>query len=169
MTNEPPPYPGEPHPDPDNPQAPPPASPPPDYGSVPPPPGSYPPPPPGSYPPPAGGSYPPPPPGGYYPAPGGYGPPAPKQNQMAIWSMITGIVSIVGLCCTFGGLIGIVSIILGLISRNEISKSHGTQTGTGMSIAGIVTGAIGILGFIVIILLIVTGVIDTSDYSTDFN
>lgn len=87
---------------------------------------------------------------------------------MALWSMITGIVSIVGLCCTFGGLIGIVSIILGLISRNEIAKSQGTQTGSGMSIAGIVTGAVGILGFIVLIVLVITGAIDTG-YSSEFN
>jgi hypothetical protein len=87
---------------------------------------------------------------------------------MAMWSMITGIVSIVGLCCTFGGLIGIVSIILGFVSRSEIAKSHGAQTGEGMSIAGIVTGAVGVIGFIVIIVLVATGAIDTS-YSTEFN
>ena len=82
--------------------------------------------------------------------------------------MITGIVSIVGLCCTFGGLLGIVSIILGLISRGEIVRSNGTQTGEGMSIAGIVTGAVGILGFIVIIVLVASGVVDTS-YTADLD
>ena len=56
MTNEPPPYPGDPNPS---------ASDLPAYGSTPPP-GGYPPPPPE-------GGYPPPPPGGYPPAPGGYG------------------------------------------------------------------------------------------------
>ncbi|MDX6234065.1 MAG: hypothetical protein QOH68_3147 [Nocardioidaceae bacterium] len=148
-TNEPPPYPGEPNPSANDPQSPPPL---PSYGSVQPPEGSYPPPPPGAYPP---------------PAPGGYGAP-PELNKKALWSMITGIVSIVGLCCTFGGLIGIASIILGLISRGEIARSNGAQTGSGMSTAGIVTGAVGILGFIVIIVLIATGAVDTN-YSSDFN
>jgi hypothetical protein len=117
----------------------------PSYGSVPPPPGSY----------------PPPPPGGYPPAPGGYGGP-PQQNKKAMWSMITGIVSVVGLCCTFGGLIGIAALVLGLISRGEIARSNGTQTGSGMAIAGIVTGAIGIIGFVVIIVLFATGAIDAN-------
>lgn len=82
--------------------------------------------------------------------------------------MITGIVSIVGLCCTFGGLLGIVAIVLGVISRGEIAKSDGTQTGGGMSVAGIVTGAVGILGFVVILVLVITGVVDTS-YNANIN
>ena len=76
--------------------------------------------------------------------------------------MIVGIVSVVGLCCTFGGLLGIVSITLGVIGRGEIAKSNGTQTGNGMAIAGIVTGAIGLVVFALIIILYATGAIDTS-------
>lgn len=148
MTNEPPTYPGEPSPSTNEPTNPPP---PPSYGSAPQPPG---------------GAYPPPP-SGYPPAPGGYGPPGPQLNKMAMWSMITGIASIVGLCCTFGGLIGIVSIILGMISRGEIAKSNGAQTGTGMAIAGIATGAVAIVIFVVIIVLYATGTIDT-DYQSNF-
>lgn len=76
--------------------------------------------------------------------------------------MITGIVSVVGLCCTFGGLIGIASIILGISARGEIAKSNGAQTGDGMAIAGIVTGAIALVVFVILIVLFATGAIDTS-------
>lgn len=94
------------------------------------------------------------------PASGGYYA-APQQNKKALWSMITGIVSIVGLCCTFGGLIGILAIILGVIGRGEIAKSNGTQTGAGMAIAGIATGAVALLAVVVIVVLFATGAIDT--------
>jgi hypothetical protein len=76
--------------------------------------------------------------------------------------MILGIVSVVGLCCTFGGLLGIASIILGVISRGEIASSNGAQKGAGMAIAGIATGAVGIFVFVVIIILVATGAVDTS-------
>lgn len=140
-TNEPPPYPGDPNPAANDPQAPPPpAGEPPSYGSAPPPPGSYPPPP--------GGSYPPPPPGGYHPAPGGYGP-APESNTKAIWSMITGIVSL--LCC--GVVLGPVAIVLSNQAKTEIAYSRGMQTGEGMATAGLILGILGIIGWVLLIIV----------------
>ena len=136
MTNEPPPYPGEPNPS---------TSGLPSYGSQPPPPG---------------GSYPPPPPGSYPPAPGGYGGP-PQQNKKALWSMIVGIASLViGLFCGFLVVGSIVAIVLGFIARGEISRSNGTQTGKGQALTGIITGFVLIALVILGVILIATGVID---------
>lgn len=117
----------------------------PDYGAVPPPqPGQLP-----NY-----GSVPPPPPGGY---PGYWQ--GPRQNQMALWSMILGITGVVlALCCQIGGILGIPAIILGIIGRSEITRANGTQTGGGMAIAGIVTGAVSVLLAVsIFVLLAVVG------------
>jgi hypothetical protein len=135
MTNEPPPYPGDPNPS---------TSGLPAYGSTPPP----------------EGGYPPPPPGGYPPAPGGYGGP-PQPNKKALWSMIVGIASLVlGLFCGFLVVGSIVAIVLGFIARGEIASSNGTQTGNGQALTGIITGFVLIALVILGIILIATGAID---------
>jgi hypothetical protein len=140
-TNEPPPYPGEPNPSANDPQTPPPpASEPPSYGSVPPPPGAYPPPPAGGYPPPPG-NYPP-------PAPGGYGAP-PESNKKALWSMITGIISL--FCC--GVVLGPVAIVLSNQAKSEIAATGGVQPGAGQAKAGLILGIIGIVGWVIFLLV----------------
>lgn len=94
-------------------------------------------------------SQPPPPPGPPPPAWGYY--PQPQQNQLAMWSMIIGIVSIpVGMCCgSFVGIgpivLGAVALALGIISRGQIGRSYGTQTGSSMGLAGIIMGSIAIV------------------------
>jgi len=121
MTNELPPYPGEPDPSADEPTD----AAPPSHGSAPPPGG-------GQY-------YPPPPPGGY-PPPAGYAPPT-ENNTKAIWSMILGILSIP--CC--GVVLGPIAIVLSNQAKTEIRHSQGWQTGGGMATAGLVLGIIGIV------------------------
>lgn len=140
-TNEPPPYPGEPNPSTNDPQnPPPPAGEPPSYGSAPPPPGAYPPPPAGGYPPPPGG-YPP-------PAPGGYGAPL-ESNKKALWSMITGIISL--FCC--GVVLGPVAIVLSNQAKSEIAATGGVQSGAGQAKAGFILGIIGIVGWVLFLLV----------------
>jgi hypothetical protein len=148
-TNEPPPYPGEPNPSTNEPTNPPPPSgEPPSYGSAPPPPGAYPPPPAGGYPPPPAGGYPPPP-GSYPPpAPGGYGAPL-ESNKKALWSMISGIISL--FCC--GVVLGPVAIVLSNQAKSEIAATGGTQPGLGQAKAGLILGIIGIVGWVFIILV----------------
>lgn len=139
-TNEPPAYPGEPSP---------PAS------------GQPTTPPPGAYPPPASGGYPPP--GGYPPAPGGYGGYAgpPQGNKKALWSMIVGIASLVlGLFCGLLIVGSVVAIVLGFISRSEIKRSNGAQTGSGQALTGIITGFVLIALFVLAVVLYATGVIE---------
>ena len=128
-TNEPPPYPGEPNPSANDPQSPPPL---PSYGSTQPPEGSYPPPPPGGYPP---------------PAPGGYGAPL-EGNKPALWSMITGIISL--FCC--GVILGPVAIVLSSQAKSEIAATGGAQPGAGQAKAGLIMGIIGIVGWVLFII-----------------
>lgn len=88
---------------------------------------------------------PPPPPG--VPGPGDA---APGSSSLPVVSLILGILSIV--CGGF--VLGIVAIITGAIGRK---KSKVTGRGAGMSLAGIITGIIGSVISIVVIILLVTG------------
>jgi hypothetical protein len=72
-------------------------------------------------------------------------PPAPAgANKMAVWSMITGIASL--LCCQ--GYLGVLSIILGAVALSRL-KQNPLQTGSGFAITGIVLGAIALLLFVI--------------------
>jgi hypothetical protein len=94
---------------------------------------------------------------------GGYGAPqqfGAQRNGMALGSMITGIVSMPLTCCWIGGLTGIVAIVLGIMARKQIAESQGRQEGGGMATAGIITGAVAVVLFILMVLLWVTGAFD---------
>ncbi len=62
-----------------------------------------------------------------------------STSKLAIWSLITGILSI---CCLWI-IASIPAIILGIVGLMKINKSGGTLGGKGLSIAGIVTGSVG--------------------------
>ena len=133
-------------------------SPPPGYGNVPPgPPGAPAPGAPGS----PGGGYDAGWGGGYgYPPPPVYGPA--KSSGKAVAALAIGIAStVLGLCCAFVGLVGIVAIVLGRSARQEIQMSGGRLTGTGMAQAGVVLGIVGcvlgVLMTVVNVMLISTG------------
>ncbi len=112
---------------------------------------------------PPGGPYPPqgvpyPPPGGQYPpqgvpypSPGGTGrpgwyPTGPVTNQKSQWALAVGLLSVPAACCSgFLGLVGIVAVVLGVQARREITASAGQQTGGGLAVTGIVSGILGTL------------------------
>lgn len=76
------------------------------------------------------------------PAPIAMTPGGPKTSQLAVWSMITGIMSL--LCCQF---LGPLPIILGAIALTQI-KGNPQQHGSGFAIAGIVMGVLALLVFV---------------------
>ena len=182
-TPPPPPGAATPPPPPAAPTPPPPAAatpPPPPGGATPPPPpgGGTPPPPAAPVPPPAAPVPPPAPgPAAYSPPPtGNYVTPPPaagggQSNGMAIAALVLGILTFVCL----GPVAGILAIIFGFLG---MKKANETGTGKGMSIAGIVLGAVGtVLSIILFFVLIVAadnvsdnvqdafGPVDTSDYT----
>ena len=62
-------------------------------------------------------------------------PAAPAKNALAIWSLVTSIVSLV--CCC--GILAPVSIVLGAIALSQI-KQNPAQTGRGLAMAGLLIG-----------------------------
>ncbi|MEY4398376.1 MAG: hypothetical protein RLZ53_952 [Actinomycetota bacterium] len=75
------------------------------------------------------------PPAAPYTAPSGapYGV-VPKTNGLAIASLVTSLVCF-----------GFIGLILGIVAKNQIKNSKGTQTGDGLATAGIIIGAISTL------------------------
>jgi hypothetical protein len=126
--------------------------------------GGTPPPPPPGYgtppPPPPGYGTPPPPPPGYsaplYGSAPGYGGPA-RNSSKAVAALVVGIVSLLlGFCCAFLGLAGVVAVVLGRSAQREIALSGGALTGEGMAKAGVVLGIIGaVVGVVTTILNVV--------------
>lgn len=70
-------------------------------------------------------------------------------NELAIVSMVCGIISIV-ICCVFylSGPLAVIAVVLGIVS---LSKQ---MNGKGMAIAGIVTGSIGVLLALAMVLVV---------------
>jgi type II secretory pathway pseudopilin PulG len=66
-----------------------------------------------------------------------------KTDPLSIWSLVLGIISILG--CSFGGfIVGIPAVICGHIGLSRI-KRQPSLGGRGMAIAGLITGYLGIL------------------------
>ncbi|HEY3863663.1 MAG TPA: DUF4190 domain-containing protein [Verrucomicrobiae bacterium] len=66
----------------------------------------------------------------------------PRASQMAVWSMVTGIVSI--LCCCGWFVFAPLGIVLGAVALSQM-KSQPALTGRGFAILGIVLGIVAIL------------------------
>lgn len=64
---------------------------------------------------------------------------AQKTNATAVIALVVGLL---GFC--FWGIGGIVSIILGIVARREISRSEGREGGAGLALAGIVLGVLNV-------------------------
>jgi hypothetical protein len=97
------------------------------------------------------------PPGQYPPAYGSPGfayvtPIGPKNNGMAIASLICAIGGIF-----FLGIPSVLGIIFGFVARSQIERSDGTQTGSGLALAGIIVGfCVVALGILIVILAVVS-------------
>ena len=75
-----------------------------------------------------------------------------QNNGKAVASLVTGIASLLLSWCCGLGLVGIVAVVLGVKARGEIRRSGGTQSGDGLALAGIITGAVAIvLGLVVLV------------------
>lgn len=73
-----------------------------------------------------------------------------KPGTMAILSLISGILSVMGSCIPIVGaflgfILSVVSIVLGTIELKRIKKDDTGQKGRGLAITGIILGGLGIL------------------------
>lgn len=86
----------------------------------------------------------------------GYGYGAPKPKGLSIASMVCGIVSIVLWCFPYLGLpVGIAAVVTGVMANKKIQQ--GQADGAGMAKAGLITGIIGIVIAVLMIILAIIG------------
>ncbi len=92
---------------------------------------------------------------GYGPPPGYQGPPPPggygvqKKNGFGVASLVLGIASLVLFWSAVGGVVlGALALVFGVLGRKRVSR--GEADNGGVALAGIITGAIGlVLGLVV--------------------
>ncbi len=77
-------------------------------------------------------------------------PSSPRTSGLAIWSLVLGLISL--LCLPF--LPAIPAVICGHVAISKIKRSRGTLEGSGLAIAGLVTGYLGLLMTVVLIPLL---------------
>ncbi|MHB8456331.1 MAG: DUF4190 domain-containing protein, partial [Acidimicrobiales bacterium] len=81
---------------------------------------------------------------------GGYGGPvAPKNNPLAVGSLIA---SLCGLIPFVGFLAAIAGIVMGFIARKQIRESNGMQGGAGLALAGIIIGFV-LIGLAILLVI----------------
>lgn len=98
-------------------------------------------PPPGWAPPPPGWAPPPGAPPGYAGYPPGYG--RPKQNGFGVAALVLGIAGLLTSIFGIGVIFGILGIVFGILGRGRAKR--GEADNGGLALAGIITGALGVL------------------------
>jgi hypothetical protein len=80
------------------------------------------------------------------------------QNQVfPIISLVSGIVSI--FCCWLAPILGIVALVMGYLSLNNIKKDSSAYGGRGLAVAGMVTGGIGLAIGVLYYVLVIFGAV----------
>jgi uncharacterized membrane protein YkgB len=119
----------------------------------------------------------------YNTPPSGYGDPninnynqapyqaAPKNNGLAIASLVLGIVGVVFCWCYgFGVLTGIVGLILGIVGMKQIKKTG--AKGRGLALTGIITSGVAIVAgiiFLVFIIFAASSLINNPDFWNSYS
>jgi hypothetical protein len=70
-----------------------------------------------------------------------------RTNGMAVASLVLGIVWIMWIG-------SVLALVFGYIAKGQIEASNGTESGTGLAVAGIVLGWVGV-GFLVLYIILV--------------
>jgi heme/copper-type cytochrome/quinol oxidase subunit 1 len=104
-------------------------------------------PPPGWAPPPPGEPLPPGAPPGWAAYPPGYG--TPKQNGFGVAALVLGILAVVTSFFGIGIFFGVLAIVFGVLGRGKTKR--GEADNGGLALAGIITGALGVLVAAVVI------------------
>lgn len=88
--------------------------------------------------------------------------PAGRSNGLGTASLVLGILSLVTWFLFIGGLFGIVAVILGFLGRGKAKR--GEASNGAMALAGLVTGAVGIL-LTVLVIVGVAALFSTGEFS----
>lgn len=94
---------------------------------------------------------------------------APPSNGFAVAALVLGIVSIL-MFWTFGigVVVGVLAVVFGILGRKRAKDMPGDGK-AGLAMAGLITGALGVLGGIAFIVLLVAAAeeLDDFEFNTD--
>ena len=80
------------------------------------------------------------------------------QNQtLPTVSLVLGILSLILFCCWGGLPLGIAAMITGFIGMNNVKNNPSQYSGKGLAIGGMATGAVALVGTIIMFLIAVAG------------
>jgi len=101
------------------------------------------------------------------PQPAYYAPTGPKNDGMSIAALVCGISGLATLVlCGIGIVPAILGVVFGIIGKKKVEQSGGALQGRGMALAGAICGAVAIGLFLIWLLLLIIGAInsDSSSY-----
>ena len=90
-------------------------------------------------------------------------PPAGNRNGFGVAALVLGILSLVTWFLFVGGLFGVIAVVLGVIGRSRAKR--GEADNGGMALAGIVTGALGVL-LTILVIVGVAALWNSEEFST---
>ena len=90
---------------------------------------------------------------------------AKEISDLAVWSLILGIASLV-FCCLPAA---IPAIICGHLARSKVRQAPETLSGSGMALAGLITGYVSVVAFILACILGVIAAITVPSVIRMFN
>lgn len=83
--------------------------------------------------------------------------PAQRDQTLPIISLVLGVLGFVLICCHGGLPLGIAAAITGYLGMKNADQNPQKYGGKGMAIAGLILGAVGLLGGVVFIILAIVG------------
>ena len=100
------------------------------------------------------------------PQPVYYAPAGPKNDGMSIAALVCGISGLATLvACGIGLVPAILGVIFGIIGKKKVEESGGALQGRGMALAGAICGAVAIGLFLVWLVLVIIGAINSNSNS----
>jgi hypothetical protein len=100
----------------------------------------------------------------YSPLAAGYA--APRNDGLAIVSLVIGILSLTCSLACFGIVLGPAAAIMGFISRQRIASSGGALGGATLALVGLILGVVGFVASVGWFFLVIGGAINSSTTGT---
>ncbi|MEO0477776.1 MAG: DUF4190 domain-containing protein [Planctomycetota bacterium] len=78
---------------------------------------------------------------------------AAPPNGFAITSLVLGICAVCGLCCCYGGFLGLPGLIFGIVAMSQMKTGQYNNASNGMAIAGMICSGVALALVVVTIFL----------------
>jgi len=100
------------------------------------------------------------------PQPAYYAPTGPKNDGLSIAALVCGISGLATLVlCGIGIVPAILGVVFGVIGKKKVEQSGGALQGRGMALAGAICGAVAIGLFLIWLVFVIIGAINSDSNS----